>query len=140
MSDLTDRLREFGDGPLVLHALLREAADEIDRQRVRCKMLQDDKAALMEQLTLAESVRAAQVAGVVETADKLRADNADLQNRVVMPLRERVAGLESQLEAVLKWQQEGGALFNRGESVPVWFHLGAWWADRPWRDVPRVGP
>lgn len=49
-----------------------------------------------------------------------------------------VARLTAQLESILKWQQEGEALFARGKSVPVWFHLGAWWADRPWRDVPRV--
>jgi hypothetical protein len=70
---------------------------EIDRLRVTVKMLQDDKAALREtqakfgqvqhdllsqidalreKLTLAESVRAAQVAGLVEGAEKLEQDAA----------------------------------------------------------------
>jgi hypothetical protein len=77
-------------------------ADEIDRLRVQCKMLMDDKAALQtelaqairaitvgsdmeqeverlrEQLALAKSVRAAQVAGLVEGAEKLREEVARL--------------------------------------------------------------
>ena len=91
MSDLTDRLREL----YVQNGTnyVQEAADEIDRLRVTVKMLMDDKAALLilrddykadsikmqrerdalrEQLALAESVRAAQVAGLTEGAEKLR--------------------------------------------------------------------
>lgn len=83
MSDLTDRLRAVSGGNIVLAGTLpHEAANEIDRLRVTVKMLMDDKAALREQLTLAESVRASQVAGLVEAGDKLR---------------ERVAGLEDAL-------------------------------------------
>ncbi len=136
MSDLTDRLRQeycncipaYKDRGMIdpqcesCQTLpeRREAADELDRLRVQCKMLMDDKAALQndlsieraagavyaaerdalqsardvqdaalsvlrndfrelaaerdalrEQLTLAESVRAAQVAGLAEGAQKL---------------------------------------------------------------------
>jgi hypothetical protein len=91
MSDLTDRLR----GLYVANGTnyVQEAADEIDRLRVTNKMLMDDRAALREtqakfgqvqhdllsqidalreQLALAESVRASQVAGLVEGAENLR--------------------------------------------------------------------
>ena len=91
MSDLTDRLR----GLYVQNGTnyVQEAADEIDRLRVTVNMLQDDKAALREtqakfgqvqhdllsqidalreQLALAESVRASQVAGLTEGAERLR--------------------------------------------------------------------
>ena len=91
MSDLTDRLR----GLYVANGTnyVQEAADEIDRLRVTNKMLMDDKAALREtqakfgqvqhdllsqidalreQLALAESVRAAQVAGLTEGLEALR--------------------------------------------------------------------
>ncbi len=97
MSDLTDRLR----GLYVANGTnyVQEAADEIDKLRVTVKMLQDDKAALKvkydhaveqaakncdevlalrEQLALAETVRAAQVAGLVEGAEKLREEVARL--------------------------------------------------------------
>jgi hypothetical protein len=107
MSDLTDRLR----GLYVANGTnyVQEAADEIDKLRVTVKMLQDDKAALREtqakfgqvqhdllsqidalreQLALAESVRAAQVAGLTEGAEKLR---------------ERVKALEDALQTALKW-------------------------------------
>jgi chromosome segregation ATPase len=107
MSDLTDRLR----GLYVANGTnyVQEAADEIDKLRVTNKMLQDDKAALREtqakfgqvqhdllsqidalreQLALAESVRAAQVAGLTEGAEKLR---------------ERVKALEDALQTALKW-------------------------------------
>jgi predicted nucleic acid-binding Zn-ribbon protein len=97
MSDLTHRLR----GLYVANGTnyVQEAADEIDRLRVTNKMLMDDRAALREtqakfgqvqhdllsqidalreQLALAESVRAAQVAGLVEGAEKLREEVARL--------------------------------------------------------------
>ncbi len=61
MSDLTDRLRNAMKYDL-LAAAANEAADEIDRLR--------------EQLTLAESVRAAQVAGLTEGAEKVQQDAA----------------------------------------------------------------
>jgi hypothetical protein len=95
MSDLTDRLRNL----YVQNGTnyVQEAADEIDRLRVTVKMLQDDRAALREtqakfgqvqhdllsqidalreQLALAESVRAAQVAGLTEGLDALQRDTA----------------------------------------------------------------
>lgn len=99
MSDLTDRLRRTCeayralpvdgiwarltiDRDVVCYDLSKAAdyidayAKELDRQRVTIKMLQDDKAALREQLTLAESVRAAQVAGLTEGLEKVRRDAA----------------------------------------------------------------
>jgi chromosome segregation ATPase len=90
MSDLTDRLRHYGDGPLVLHDLLRQAADEIDQCHARIEALQNEcdanndevilltaeRDALREQLTLAESVRAAQVAGLTEGAENVQRDAA----------------------------------------------------------------
>jgi len=97
MSDLTDRLR----GLYVTNGTnyVQEAADEIDRLRVQCKMLQDDKAALREtqakfgqvqhdlfmqidalreEVALAETVRVSQVAGLTEGAEKLREEVARL--------------------------------------------------------------
>jgi len=80
MSDLTDRLRlgvfpDIGD----------EAADEIERLQVeydhaveQAAKNADEVLALREQLALADSVRAAQVAGLVEGAEKLREEVARL--------------------------------------------------------------
>jgi len=52
VSDLTDRLRDLAQHH---HGMgLREAADELDRQRVTLKMLQDDKAALQACLDAAQ--------------------------------------------------------------------------------------
>ena len=70
MSDLTDIHSPFNA------CMFREhCRGEIDRLRVTNKMLQDDKAALM-------------------------ADNANLQNNVVMPLRRRVDALEAERDAL----------------------------------------
>ena len=110
MSDLTDIRSPFNA------CMFREhCRGEIDRLRVQCKMLMDDKAALQkeialadsmyklvvlerdalrqyldaaqrraeslrEQLTLAETVRAGQVAGLVEGAEKLRERVAVLED------------------------------------------------------------
>ena len=93
MSDLTDRLRDGKTVPLMEER--RKAADEIDKLRkeialadsmYKLVVLERDEAReyldaaqrrgekLHERLTLAESVRAAQVAGLVEGAEKLRED------------------------------------------------------------------
>jgi hypothetical protein len=96
MSDLTDRLR----GLYVANGTnyVQEAADEIERLRAELAKHQDSEfhpdwsmlaatreslrehqqmiVALREQLALAESVRAAQVAGLTEGAEKLREDAA----------------------------------------------------------------
>ena len=52
MSDLTDRLRDGKTVPLMEER--RKAADEIDKLRVQCKMLMDDKAALMARVAVLE--------------------------------------------------------------------------------------
>ena len=91
MSNLTDRLRDGKTVPLMEER--RKAADEIDKLRkeialadsmYKLVVLERDAARehldaaqrreekLHERLTLAESVRAAQVAGLVEGAEKLR--------------------------------------------------------------------
>jgi hypothetical protein len=93
-ADTIDRLQATADNlRKAAEMRVRAHANEIDRLRVTIKMLQDDKAALREtqakfgqvqhdllsqidalreQLALAESVRAAQVAGLTEGAEKLR--------------------------------------------------------------------
>ena len=68
MSDLTDLLRYAATIRL---GICEEAANEIDR-------LTAERDALREQLALAESVRAAQVAGLTEGAEKLREEVARL--------------------------------------------------------------
>jgi ABC-type phosphate transport system auxiliary subunit len=97
-ADTIDRLQATADNlRKAAEMRVRAHANEIDRLRVTIKMLQDDKAALREtqakfgqvqhdllsqidalreQLALAESVRAAQVAGLTEGAEKLREDAA----------------------------------------------------------------
>ena len=88
MSDLTDRLR----GLYVANGTnyVQEAADEIDRLRetqakfgqvqhdlfMQIDALQQERDALREKLTLAESVRSAQVAWLLEGAEKLREEVA----------------------------------------------------------------
>jgi len=77
MSDITDRelqtLSNWGN------ELEERAADEIERLQVeydhaveQAAKNADEVLALREQLTLAETVRASQVAGLVEGAEKLR--------------------------------------------------------------------
>lgn len=41
--------------------------------------------------------------------------------------------LAAHCKRVEDWKQEGEALFER-QGVSVMFSLGAWWADRPWRN------
>jgi hypothetical protein len=81
MSDLTDRLR----GLYVQKGTnyVQEAADEIERLQVeydhaveQAAKNADEVLALREQLALAESVRAAQVAGLTEGAEALQRDAA----------------------------------------------------------------
>jgi hypothetical protein len=80
MSDITDGLRNYADGPLnAPDDFLIAAADEIDKLRQEIALDEAvytlvvlERDALREQLTLAEAVRAAQVAGLTEGAEKLR--------------------------------------------------------------------
>jgi hypothetical protein len=50
MSDLTTRLRRYKRDRSGYAEYCHQAADEIDRLRVQCKMLQDDRAALREEV------------------------------------------------------------------------------------------
>jgi hypothetical protein len=43
-----------------------------------------------------------------------------------------LANLIAHAQAVEKWKVEGERLFGGG-GLSVAFSLGAWWADRPWR-------
>ncbi len=79
MSDLTNRLRAIWVHHSDTQKTIDGAADEFDRLTAEVQQLRQylDAAqrrgeSLREQLTLAETVRAAQVAGLVEGAEKLR--------------------------------------------------------------------
>ena len=39
---------------------------------------------------------------------------------------------EEELEALLKWKEEGDQISTKAGLFTL-FHLGGWWADRPWR-------
>ena len=49
-------------------------------------------------------------------------------------LRAEIAELRAALEARDAWAEKGDALVKQGDALGVWFCLGQWWADRPWRD------
>jgi hypothetical protein len=44
-----------------------------------------------------------------------------------------LANLIAHAEQVEKWKAQGGRLFG-GDGFTVALSLGAWWADRPWRN------
>jgi hypothetical protein len=95
---LVSQFTAFGADQKEVKQCLLTAADEIDKLRVQCKMLMDDKAALMadldaERLFSKQAMQTAQE--VAAERDALRADNTDLQNKVVMPLREQLTLAES---------------------------------------------
>jgi len=107
MSDLTDRLRRYKRDRSGYAEYCHQAADEIDRLLILRDdyksdsiKLQRERDALREQLTLAESVRAAQVAGLTEGMERLR---------------ERVAVLEVALRVAFKWG--GGLTVAEGEQI-----------------------
>ena len=41
--------------------------------------------------------------------------------------------LVTHMKRLEKWKHEGEQFFERG-GIGVAFAIGAWWADRPWRD------
>jgi hypothetical protein len=45
-----------------------------------------------------------------------------------------VADILKYEELLLEWQKKGDAIMQDKASWSVMFHIGQWWADRPWRN------
>ena len=66
--------------------------------------------------------------GGVFTADQMH------EYATAAVLAEREA-LDSSWEALRVWKEEGERIMER-HAHNFMFYIGAWWADRPWRDRP----
>ena len=58
-------------------------------------------------------------------------DQADTQRRLAADEIERLRAHIAEIEA---WQKEGVELFDSyNGGLNLWFGLGKWWGERPWR-------
>jgi hypothetical protein len=106
-------------------------ADQMHAHAAAVSAAKDAEIAGLRKINASQSVQIILQADRIKVLeDALRAIDKDAE----------IARLTAQMDAVRKWQERGEALFNRVHSMPVLFRLGAWWADRPWRDVPRIEP
>ena len=51
----------------------------------------------------------------------------------VLSLERENAELRAYVKQLTEWELEGEGLFKE-KGFGVFFRIGAWWADRPWRD------
>jgi hypothetical protein len=70
---------------------------------------------------------------LVERLRFLASGQDDAQSVALAEAAAELELLSAHIEKVEAWQREGDAMLD-GKTLGAMFSLGAWWADRPWRE------
>ena len=74
-----------------------------------------------------------QTRALVERLRFLASGQDDVQSVALAEAAAELELLAAHIEKVETWQREGDAMME-GKTLGAMFSLGAWWADRPWRE------